>query len=116
MSNGRNDVLVGVPYASSYEFTEFLFLSVSEVLSYGGPTDIGVWKGILESPDSDSGLRNTVLFYPQHFFQIKLFHAGLELRFKFWGWLRLKLPHEKKCHGPILWTEISAQNILWNLN
>ncbi len=25
LSNGRNDVLVGVPYASSYEFTEFLF-------------------------------------------------------------------------------------------
>ncbi len=24
LSNGRYDVLVGVPYASSYEFTEFL--------------------------------------------------------------------------------------------
>ncbi len=29
LSNGRNDVLVGVPYASSYEFTEFLFFSVA---------------------------------------------------------------------------------------
>ena len=26
LSNGRNDVLIGVPYASSYEFTEFLLL------------------------------------------------------------------------------------------
>ncbi len=25
LSNGRNDVLVGAPYASCYEFTEFLF-------------------------------------------------------------------------------------------
>ncbi len=32
LSNGRNDILVGVPYASSDEFTEFLLIICAYLL------------------------------------------------------------------------------------